>query len=214
MSEIEKKPDASLDTSSLDTLLEQLGVRVHVPKSHIGAVYLLLDSSHGMTGSKHRDAVAGAKEFAAEAVRSGYRTGVISFSSGASLISEVTDDVLELSQHLDGVAAGGSTNMTDAIALGASLLVKGFQAGRARVLVLFTDGQPDDKNATIRAADDAKHRGIEIICRGTEDADLDLLKRLGSRSDLVQVVVTSQLRQGIAQAVRLLPGYREEEPGG
>lgn len=210
MSDVTKTKTAQggLASSSLASKLEHLGVEVQ-SRSRIAEAYLLLDCSGSMAGSKLRDAVAGAQDFCAEATRSGYRAGIIVFSDQARLICEATDDSSRATQQLSAVASGGSTNIADAILLGANVLLKNARAVRSGVLVLFTDGQPDNASAAIRAADDAKSRGIQIICRGTEDADREFLTRLASGSHLAQVGSTVQLRQLISGTVHLLPKSKD-----
>jgi len=76
------------------------------------------------------------------------------------------------------------------------------------VIVIVTDGQPnryDDPEATLKAADIAKSKGIEIIAIGTDDADQDLLKKIASRKDLGQKVATTEFGKAIASTAKMLP---------
>jgi Ca-activated chloride channel homolog len=207
MSEISRTPPRSLP-ASLQAKLKQLGVEDRPQKRRANTVFLLLDCSASMDGSKLKDAVMGATEFCAQAIQSRYRTGIVTFSSTARCVCEATDDVPRATGCLVDVASSGSTDIAGAITLGAHLLSKE-PALRSRVLVLFTDGQPDDESAALRAAADAKALGIEIICKGTADANLEFLSRLASERDMAEVFATHQLRDGIARAARLLPGARD-----
>ena len=73
-------------------------------------------------------------------------------------------------------------------------------------MVVITDGMPDHEEKALDAARDAKERGIDIITVGTDDADRVFLEKLASRKDLVVVVKSEQLGEGITSAAGMLPG--------
>ena len=78
-------------------------------------------------------------------------------------------------------------------------------ANRFRALnsvVIVTDGQPDDEDAALAAADVLKRRNIELICIGTDDANTEFLAKLGKAIHVQQ----GDLRKAIGQARLLLKG--------
>ncbi len=93
--------------------------------------------------------------------------------------------------------------MADGIEL-ATLNLRG-QTGPL-AMVMITDGMPDDQTAALTAAGEAKRSGIDVITVGTDDADQSFLQRLASRNDLVVMVKSEQLGEGIASVAAMLPG--------
>jgi Mg-chelatase subunit ChlD len=169
--------------------------------SGLGMAFLLVDCSSSMSGNKLEQARTGAFEFADVAIHGNYEVGLISFDSGAGLLSEPTTDVPALRAAMDRLRAMGSTNMAAALSLASQHLD---DARPARAVVLATDGYPDSRSDTERAADALKARGVEIHTVMTEDADVAFLSRLATRSDLATVAKPHELRAAIAAAASKL----------
>lgn len=183
------------------------GVEEPVPTRQRGSAFLLIDCSDSMGGSKLSEAKQGASAFALDAQRKHYLVGLISFASNANLVCRPAESPSTLSSAIAALDTDGSTNMADAIKLAKEELQS---VGGARAIVIATDGMPDDKIATLRAADEAIASGIDIIAIGTGDADQEFLGRVASRSDLAVMVQAAQLKAGIGGAVNLLPSIRRE----
>jgi Mg-chelatase subunit ChlD len=127
---------------------------------------------------------------------------VIQFTSWARLRVEPTTNLSAIREGLLKVGLQLTTNMAAAIKLATE------QFGRSqglRAMVLVTDGYPDDAEAALSAAKDAKRRDITIIAIGTDDADRNFLKKLASASELATTVPDAELKVAIASAARLLP---------
>ena len=73
------------------------------------------------------------------------------------------------------------------------------------MIVIATDGQPDNRSTASGAAEKAKKMGVDIIAVGTDDADSSFLKKLASRSDLGIKVTREHFGKGITQAAKSLP---------
>jgi len=170
----------------------------------VGFVYLVLDCSWSMEGQKLEQAKRGALSFARDALTKEYSTGLVQFESIASHLCEPQRDIEILGQYLRKIEAGGSTNMADAIRLAAKKLRD--KAG-FRVMVIVTDGMPDDEEKALKAAKQAKSNKIDIITIGTDDADEEFLKKLASKKELNVIVSNNQLEQGIVSTVKMLPRY-------
>lgn len=170
-----------------------------------GCVYLLVDRSASMYGSKLEQAKKGAINFAKDALAKGYFTGLIQFDSFAKLLCEPYKDISVLKRALSQLKVGDTTHIAKAINLAHSLL-KGLSGNL--VMVIVTDGMPNgpgDPLASLKAGEDAKRNGIDIIAIGTDDADEEFLKRLASRSQLGVKVESKQLEKTITDSAKLLP---------
>jgi len=170
-----------------------------------GYVYLLVDRSASMEGNKLKQAKKGALNFATDALAKGWFTGLIQFDSSAKLLCEPYKDISVLEKSLAKLEVGDTTHIAKAINLAHSLL-KGLSDNLAMVIV--TDGMPNgpgDPLSSLKAGEDAKRNGIDIIAIGTDDADEEFLKRLASRSQLGMKVESGHLEKTITDAAKLLP---------
>lgn len=163
---------------------------------------MAVDRSGSMEGNKLSQAKRGAVDFAKEARKKGYLTGLIAFDSYAAHLCSPQSNVAVLQKALKSIVANGSTNMTAAIELATEKL-RG-EKGK-RVIILVTDGAPDNADTAMVAAHEAKKQGIDIITVGTEDADSVFLKKLASRNNLATVATSNQLKEGIVATVEMLP---------
>jgi len=199
---IEIRQDKHITTSKGALEIRHRGKPINVEMPGTGSVYLAVDCSGSMEGQKLQQAKRGAIDFAKEARKKGYATGLICFDTEAVHLCDPQQDVSALQRQLEPVAVGGSTNMTHAIQLAMEKLRS--RQG-IRVLVVVTDGMPDKPQRALGAADRAKKEGIDIIAVGTDDADQEFLERLASRSGLATVVQREQLSAGIVSTAQMLP---------
>jgi len=169
-------------------------------------VYLAIDCSGSMQGNKLEQAKHGILRFADEALKNGYRVGLISFDTEARIICDPVSDIQILTSGVRAMRVGGSTNMVKAIKLAHDNL-KGLEG--TRVIVFATDGMPDNVNAAIKAAQSAKDNGIDFIAIGTDDANQSFLGNLATRQDLAARVSRDMFAHAIASASNLLPSPRE-----
>ncbi len=138
-------------------------------------ISLVLDTSGSMgspwDGSTRIDVLkAAVKSFIDVQPEDGTRwVGIISFSDTATVahpLIKIDDpgDKTSLKTAVDGLSASGSTAMDLGIQAGANMLIPG--SGRAdcyKVMIVVSDGYPDDDAAAKNAADAAKAQGIVII---------------------------------------------------
>jgi len=199
---IKSEGKVSLTKDGIRIQREKRPVRGELIK--VGFVYLVIDCSGSMEGQKLEQAKRGALSFAKDASTKEYSTGLIQFESIATHLCEPQRDVEILRQRLERIEASGTTNMADAIQLATKKLKN--KAG-FRVMVIVTDGMPDDEQKALEAAKQAKSKGIDIITLGTDDADEEFLEKLASRDELNIMVSRDQLEQGIASTVKMLPRY-------
>lgn len=170
-----------------------------------GYVYLLVDRSASMAGNKIKQAKSGALNFAKDSLTKNYYTGLIQFDSSAKLVCEPYSSLSLLEKGLMRLEVGDTTHMAKAINLAHGML-KDIPGNR--VMVIVTDGTPNgpgDPLSSLRAGEDAKKSGIDIITIGTDDADEEFLKRLASSSQLGVKVENSHLGETITNSAKLLP---------
>lgn len=166
-----------------------------------GKIYVLLDCSGSMKREKLDQAKTGISDFTKDAFKKHYYVGLIKFASKAEHLCEPTNNLENLQNILKGIRSGGSTNLTAAIKM-AHLKLKDFSG--SKVIVIATDGMPDEVKSSLIAANDAKADGIEIITIGTDDADVDFLKMLASRTELSNKVSSDRWAQAISESSLLL----------
>jgi len=167
-----------------------------------GKVYFLIDCSASMAGYKLEEAKEGILDFARDAIRKDYLLGLIEFSSSATVLCKPGQNLTLLEECLKTMHASGGTNLAAAIEI-ASEALKDLECDRA--MVIATDGLPNKVNAALKAGQEAKNNGIDIITIGTDDADQEFLKKLASRADLGRKVPAEKFAQGIASSAQLLP---------
>jgi hypothetical protein len=92
--------------------------------------------------------------------------------------------------------------MAQAIKMAHDLLKK---LDTTRVILIATDGIPDNANDALLEGLKAKEDKIDIITIGTDDANQEFLKRLATRADLGKKVTREVFSQAISSASNLLP---------
>lgn len=211
----QRNQNTQVPTIRTRTVFQRQGKPVAGVAGRGSTAYLVIDCSDSMAGNKLTQAKQGAIDFARNAQRKGYMVGIIEFSTSATNICEPQREVEALQHSMGSISVGGTTNMAAGIKLATEKL-----RGRTglRAMVIVTDGMPDSAEDAIRAADHAKGdggmvraaqqipgSGLEIITIGTDDADQEFLARIASKTELVVMVSSHQLGQGIASAARMLP---------
>ena len=111
-------------------------------------------------------------------------------------------ELVSFYSEVEKLAIAGSTNMAAGIRMATEYLA---DRKKERVICIATDGQPDDRAATLSAANEAKKMGIEIMTIGTDDADKAFLEELATRKELALKVESTKLQQGITSMAKMLP---------
>lgn len=165
-------------------------------------ILLLVDTSGSMSGDKITQAKQGAVDFARSANLRGCATALAVFGNRAAMVCDPTIDTTAFEKKirkLDTGIVGGTTNLAAGLNLAGKF-------SRLNAVVVVTDGQPDSREAALRAAKSLKQRQIDILCIGTDDADRTFLAQLATRCDLAIHVDPQDLRTSIGQASNLLLG--------
>jgi len=174
-------------------------------RSQNAYVYMVMDTSGSMKGSKLEQVKKGILDFASDAFTKGYRVGLIAFNSTAEHLSPPAGNLGGLQKRVLDMNSGGSTNMAEAIKMAHYHLDKN---DTTRVMVIATDGKADSKRNALKEAEKAKEEGIDIITIGTDDAEQDFLKKLATREELSRKVEPEVFSQAISDASKLLPPPR------
>jgi Ca-activated chloride channel homolog len=101
---------------------------------------LIIDKSGSMSGQPIVLAREASKA-AAELLSSRDQVGVIAFDGGAKLITELTSAANkgEVLSQIDGIGAGGGTNLYPAMAMGRDML--GISSSKIKHMIILSDGQ-------------------------------------------------------------------------
>lgn len=153
-------------------------------------------------GRKTRLDVAKEKavEFASKARSQRYVTGVVSFNSAARVACSPSPDA-DVRESMELLQADGTTNM----ARGIRLAIRELAGEGKRAMVVLSDGQPDDTEDAVAAAQEAKDAGIRVIAIGIPGADEALLRRIASHADLAVLSQVESLGLALDNALKMLP---------
>jgi Mg-chelatase subunit ChlD len=189
----------TIGTTKVETQGQPVSIRFEKQQAY---VYLVIDCSGSMAGQKLEQAKKGILDFSKDAFLKEYLVGLISFDTEARHICEPTYDIELINSSLEQMHSTGSTNMADAIIMAHHHLK---DLNFTRVIVIATDGLPDNAEYAITAGDRAKADKIDIITIGTDDADQGFLKKLASQTHLGNKVSREAFSQAISSSVKLLP---------
>lgn len=163
-----------------------------------GTVYLVLDHSTSMADpGKMAQLRNGSIRFFLTAVGRGYAVGAVSFAGRAGLLSGASLNAHRFWRRIHELRPYGRTAMERGLALASARLAR---RGGRRVIVLITDGMPDDREATLQAARSARAQGITLIPIGTGNADRAFLDTLAGRPELARHVERERLAGAIEAA--------------
>ena len=126
------------------------------------SVVIAVDRSQSMAGKQLEDATAAAREFLA-AKASSDRVAVVVFGSKAVQLTRFASSTIDADDALRTMAvdSASGTALNDAVALSTSILAK--EPGRARVVVLLTDGQDVSSKTTLDEAIAGAHKAGTLV---------------------------------------------------
>lgn len=169
-----------------------------------GTVMLVLDHSTSMADpGKMHQLRRGAFKFFVEAVRRHYAVGAVAFASKTQLLSPPGVDIPRFWRRLQRLEPYGRTRMARPLKIAQRRLR--FRRGH-RVIVLLTDGMPDDADATLAAARFIRDAGITLIPIGTGQADEAFLRTLAGRPELAHVTGLDGFSDAVADVAGRLQG--------
>jgi len=172
-------------------------------------VILLIDTSSSMSGGKLNEVKNAAKQFVErrhKLSQTNERIGVVGFSGSAYLVAGLTSDLMTLIQPIDGLNSGGGTAMSQGIQTASSLLSTDLEQGNIRSVLLFTDGHPNNPQATLNAGQSARDSGIQIIAVHTSDANRNLLEQVTGDPNRVFLANVGSFDKAFEEAEKALYG--------
>jgi len=143
------------------------------PVSH--ELILLIDSSGSMEGKKLQEVKLAAIEFIKRRQSSFNNFGVISFGNVASEIANFNTDLISMEEKINNLKSGGGTPMAHALKLAIS---KFSSISEQQSILIFTDGKPNEEEASKVAAEVVRKANINIVAVATDDADILLLNKI------------------------------------
>ncbi len=148
------------------------------------AVGLVIDVSGSMSGGKLDEAKRACVGFidVLEEAGCGDRIVLVPFGSSAAVASALGGSADQARKATQALGVAGSTNMAHGLEVAWAALAR--EPGR-RVLVVLTDGSPNDRVTTLRQRDAVLRGDGEIIARGVQGADHRFLKQLDGGSELL-----------------------------
>ncbi len=143
-------------------------------------IVLLIDQSGSMTGRKITEAKKSCRELIDKMIDfSSCEVGLIAFQTSVTVLSALSKDTMFLLKKIKSIRAMGGTNIKDALGEAEVLFEK---SRNNRLIILFTDGQPDIMSSTTKKANLVKKSGIRIITIGIgEDAADSYLEKIASQ---------------------------------
>ena len=165
-------------------------------------IVLVLDRSGSMSGAPLAAVKEGAKTFidiideATDGsqdgqIGSGSRIGIVSFATEARADAQLITSVEALKNAVDSLSSGGSTNHAQAFAKATELFDP--PSGKAKVMVMFTDGNTTIGAPPAPVAAAARAQGITIYCIGligSDGLDVEALNSWATDPDATHVAVT------------------------
>lgn len=117
------------------------------------------------------------------------KVGLVTFGDNAHLVCPLTTDKALLNVNLSG---WGSTNMAEGFFVAFNELMKSGRPGYRKVIVLLSDGQPDEKEATKTIASQISQAnvlvyGIVIEAGGRDEAFMDEISDHYLKSDFTRL---------------------------
>jgi Ca-activated chloride channel family protein len=182
------------------------------PPPPSNAVSLLIDTSGSMDGAKLQEVKSAAMQFIQRRNSSNLSNlsqdsiAVVGFGDNAYVAAALTNNLTELEQPINQLLAKGSTKMDLGLQV-ASQQLPSSSTGINRSILLFTDGQPDDRKLTLDAGQSAKSQGIRIVAVATNDADINLLSQIAGNSSLVFSTNIGSFEQAFQKAEEAI--YRD-----
>jgi Mg-chelatase subunit ChlD len=165
---------------------------------------LVLDHSTSMGDpGKMYQLRRGAFKFFVEAVRRHYAVGAVAFASKTQTLCAPSVDIPMFWRRLQRLSPYGRTRMARPLRVAQRRLR--FRRGH-RVIVLLTDGMPDDAEATLAAARFIRSAGITLIPIGTGQANEAFLATLAGRPELAYVTGVDDFSDAVANVAGRLEG--------
>lgn len=170
-------------------------------------IVLIVDQSGSMAGSPLASAQAAAVSFLGQLSPGRAQVAVVGFSTTATVLQGLTDDLRRVVRAIGRMAPGGQTVYTDALESAlAELTGPRSRPEVPQVVIMLTDGKPTDRTQVLRAADDLKDLGVVLYTIGLgSNVDADLLALMaGDPGQFFQAPTEADLADVYQSIARLI----------
>ena len=137
-------------------------------------IVLVLDRSGSMAGTPIEETKIAAAEFVENILGEEASIGIVTYESGAEIVSYTTDNEYALTNSIDGIYTGGGTNIGAGLQTACSMLEE--SEAEKKIIVLMSDSEPNEGlvgENLIAYADSIKDDGICIYTLGFFEALTD-----------------------------------------
>jgi Mg-chelatase subunit ChlD len=174
--------------------------------SNKNKVIILVDNSvsmdwYGGEKSPIEQAKEGTLEYAKTVISKGFQLDIIAFSDKAVPVVTNADAVdADFEEKVRTIHTIGGTNLTDALKLAQS---KFLNRNVERIILVVTDGMPNDETSALQVADSCKRMGVKIQAIGCGQVRQEFLDKL-TNPGMNLLVDSSRLMLGMGElAARL-----------
>ena len=158
-----QSPSADFTATEGNTVVEVEGIASAIGGVRYLDMVFVMDTSQSLRGTDPEDyRSAGAIGLVENlSPRSDIKIGVVSFDRKGELVLPMTSNRDDVSEALRGLPRSGSTDLAAGIRTALAELSKNGRPGSSRVIMLFTDGKSNEKQA-YDAAVQSQHQGVTI----------------------------------------------------
>ena len=161
---------------------------------------LLLDTSGSMDGRAIIEAKRACEILFSDMIDlSVHRMGLITFDSYARRLVSLTQNVDKLKNAIRNISTGGSTDLYSALEYANQDLYNG---SNKKVVIIVTDGFPDDNYASLNYAAEMKKFDVLIATIGAGSGiDEDFIKKISSPNHAYKIDDMSKLKETFETAI-------------
>jgi len=142
-------------------------------------IMLAIDTSSSMSGNKLEEAKKAALEFLNQIDIEKISIGIAEFGASQGIVCNPVNDKTVIQSKINSLSASGGTPMAGALNACNSV----FKRDEKGIIVLLSDGYPDNPGSAITEADDLKQKDVIIYTVGVEGADKNFLNSIASDPD-------------------------------
>jgi Ca-activated chloride channel family protein len=183
------------------------------PPTPSQAVCLLIDCSGSMMdGRKLQEVKSAATQFVTRQVQnnSPNAIAVVGFGTGVHPTANMGADAAQLNIAIQSLYDNGGTQMDAGLSVAADQLTgSSVLKNNASIpcnILLFTDGQPTNPQATLEAARACREKKIRIVAIGTGDADINYLAQVTGDPKLVFPATSGSFGESFEKAEKAIYG--------
>ena len=194
-----------MKTHSRKEVRVKKGVRVQEQSSAAPMDIMLLIDGSGSMGFDNamQDAKQAAHVLVDEMIDlRQHAVGLIKFASYPQLLSSLTHKQEKLSKAIEEIYSSGSTDLSGALQMAEKELSS---SKKNRIIIIVTDGDPDNKTTAENIAEELKKDNVRIIAIGAgAGARYSFLKTIANNGDAYHIADMKKLKETFREVVQKL----------